>query len=99
MQGEDSEPEELVLDFDATNDAIHRNQEGRFFHDYYDHYCFLPLYVTSGAQLLVAYLRTAKIDAARHSRAILKLLVQRFRKVWPEVKIVVRGTAGSAVGE
>ena len=87
-------PTELVLDFDATDDAVHGNQEGRFFHGYYDHYCFLPLYVTCGQQLLVAYLRPANIDAAKHSRAILKLLVTRFRQVWPNVKIIFRGDSG-----
>jgi len=87
-------PEELVLDFDATDDAVHGNQEGRFFHGYYDHYCFLPLYVTCGRQLLVAYLRPANIDGAKHSRAILKLLVTRFRQVWPNVKIVFRADSG-----
>jgi len=87
-------PEELVLDFDATDDAVHGNQEGRFFHGYYDHYCFLPLYVTCGQQLLVAYLRPANIDGAKHSRAILKLLVSRFRQVWPNVKIIFRADSG-----
>ena len=87
-------PERLVLDFDATDDAVHGNQEGRFFHGYYDHYCFLPLYVTCGQQLLVAYLRPANIDAAKHSRAILKLLVERFRQVWPNVKIIFRADSG-----
>jgi hypothetical protein len=87
-------PEELVLDFDATDDAVHGNQEGRFFHGYYDHYCFLPLYVTCGQQLLVAYLRPANIDGAKHSRAILKLLVTRFRQVWPNVKIIFRADSG-----
>ena len=87
-------PKELVLDFDATDDAIHGNQEGRFFHGYYDHYCFLPLYVTCGQQLLVAYLRPANIDGAHHSRAILKLLVARFRQVWPNVKIILRTDSG-----
>jgi hypothetical protein len=87
-------PEELVLDFDATDDPVHGNQEGRFFHGYYDQYCFLPLYVTCGSQLLVAYLRPANIDAAHHSRAILKLLVRRFRQAWPGVKIVFRGDSG-----
>ena len=90
----DSPPEELVLDFDATDDAVHGNQEGRFFHGYYDHYCFLPLYVTCGQQLLVAYLRPANIDGAKHSRAILKLLVRRFRQVWPNVKIIFRADSG-----
>jgi hypothetical protein len=87
-------PEELVLDFDATDDAVHGNQEGRFFHGYYDHYCFLPLYVTCGQQLLAAYLRPANIDGAKHSWAILKLLVARFRRVWPNVKIIFRADSG-----
>jgi hypothetical protein len=87
-------PQELVLDFDATDDLVHGRQEGRFFHGYYDAYCFLPLYVFCGDQLLVAYLRPANIDAARHSRAILKLLVERFRQVWPGVRIVFRGDSG-----
>lgn len=87
-------PEQLVLDFDATDAPVHGHQEGRFFHGYYDHYCFLPLYVTCGQQLLVAYLRPANIDAAKHSRAILKLLVRRFRDVWPGVKIIFRGDSG-----
>lgn len=87
-------PKELVLDFDATDDAVHGNQEGRFFHGYYDHYCFLPLYVTCGQQLLVAYLRPAKIDAAKHSRAILKLLVRRLGQRWPGVRIILRADSG-----
>ena len=87
-------PERIVLDFDATDNAIHGNQEGRFFHGYYDHYCFLPLYVFCGDQLLVPYLRPSKIDAAKHSRAILKLLVARLRQVWPDVQIVFRGDSG-----
>jgi len=87
-------PKRLVLDFDATDDPVHGTQEGRFFHGYYNEYCFLPLYVFCGEQLLVAYLRPANIDGARHSRAILKLLVRRFRQVWPEVQIIVRGDSG-----
>ena len=87
-------PKELVLDFDATDDPVHGNQQGRFFHGYYDEYCFLPLYVTCGQQLLVAYLRPANIDGAKHSRAILKLLVTRFRQVWPNVKIIFRADSG-----
>jgi hypothetical protein len=87
-------PHELILDFDATDDPVHGNQVGRFFHGYYDHYCFLPLYVFCGEQLLVSYLRPSKIDAAKHSRAILKLLVTRFRQVWPKVNIIFRGDSG-----
>jgi hypothetical protein len=87
-------PEELILDFDPTNDPVHGNQEMRFFHGYYDQYCFLPLYVFCGSQLLVAYLRPANIDGALHSRAILKLLVKRFRRQWPNVRIIFRGDSG-----
>ena len=90
----DTPPKELVLDFDATDDPVHGNQVGRFFHGYYDQYCFLPLYVFCGSQLLVAYLRPANIDAARHAWAILALLVKRFRQVWPHVKIIFRGDSG-----
>jgi hypothetical protein len=87
-------PEELILDFDPTDDPVHGNQERRFFHGYYDAYCFLPLYVFCGSQLLVAYLRPANIDGALHARAILKLLVNRFRRQWPHVRIIFRGDSG-----
>lgn len=87
-------PESLILDFDATDDPVHGHQQGRFFHGYYDNYCFLPLYVFCGDQLLVAYLRTADGDAARHSRAILKLLVTRLRQAWPAVRIIIRADSG-----
>jgi len=87
-------PKELILDFDATDDPVHGNQVNRFFHGYYDHYCFLPLYVFCGHHLLCAYLRPANIDPAKHSWAILSLLVKRFREVWPNVKIIFRGDSG-----
>jgi hypothetical protein len=87
-------PKQLVLDFDATDDPVHGTQEGRFFHGYYDRYCFLPLYVFCGSQLLVSYLRPSNIDPARHAWAILKLLVGRLREIWPKVKIIVRADSG-----
>ena len=87
-------PKKLILDFDATDDAVHGQQEGRFFHGYYDHYCFLPLYVFCGRQLLVSYLRPSKIDGAKHAWAILALLVKRLRQAWPQVKIIFRGDSG-----
>lgn len=90
----DAPPEELVLDFDATDDPVHGVQEGRFFHGYYDGFCFLPLYVFCGSKLLVSYLRPGNIDASRHSRAILRLLVDRLREVWPDVKITLRADGG-----
>ncbi len=87
-------PEEIVLDFDATDVPVHGHQEGRFFHGFYDHHGFLPLYVFCGEQLLVAYLRPSKIDAAKHSRAILALLVKRLRQAWPGVRVVLRADSG-----
>ncbi len=87
-------PEELVLDFDATDDAVHGRQVGRFFHGYYDHYCFLPLYVFCGDQLLVSYLRPSNIDGAKHAWAVLALLVKRLRQAWPDVRIIFRGDSG-----
>jgi len=89
-----STPDQLILDFDATDDAVHGCQEGRFFHGYYDHYCFLPLYVFCKDQLLISYLRPSKIDGAKHAWGILSLLVKRFRQVWPEVQIIFRGDSG-----
>jgi hypothetical protein len=87
-------PAELVLDLDATDDPLHGQQEGAFFHGYYGQYCFLPLYVFCGERLLVAYLRPSNIDVARHAWAVVALLVKRLRQAWPTVKIVVRGDSG-----
>jgi hypothetical protein len=87
-------PEHLILDFDATDDRIHGKQEGHFFHGYYDHDCFLPLYVFCGDELLVPYLRPSNIDASKHTRAILKLLVGKLHAAWPHVKITIRGDSG-----
>ena len=87
-------PQHLILDFDATDDRVHGKQEGRFFHGYYDHHCFLPLYVFCGDELLTAYLRPSNIDAAKHSRALLKLLVRKLRAAWPDVRITIRGDSG-----
>ena len=83
-----------MLDFDATDDPVHGHQEGRFFHGYYDHYCFLPLYVFAGDHLLAAYLRRSDIDPAKHAGAVLKLLVRRLRLAWPAVRIIVRAGSG-----
>ena len=87
-------PTELILDFDATDDRVHGSQEGSHFHGYYGDWCFLPLYVFCGEQLLVSYLRPSNIDAARHAWAILKLLTTRLREVWPQVRIILRADSG-----
>lgn len=94
IQAHATPPEELILDFDATDDPVHGHQENRFFHGYYDSYCFLPLYVLCGDHLLVAYLRPSNIDPALHTGAILKLLVKRLRQAWPNVRIIWRGDSG-----
>lgn len=90
----DQAPAEIVLDFDATGVPVHGDQEGRFFHGYYYHYCFLPLYVFCGRHLLVSYLRLSDIDGARHRWAILALLVKFIRRFWPKTRIVFRDDSG-----
>lgn len=87
-------PTELILDFDATDDRVHGRQEGAHFHGYYGDYCFLPLYVFCGEQLLAAYLRPGNSGGARHAWAILKLLGRRLRQAWPSVKLIFRGDSG-----
>lgn len=87
-------PQEIILDFDSTDDPVHGKQEGRFFHGYYGNYCYLPLYVFSGEQLLCAYLRPSNIDDAKHSWAILALITRRLRQEWPKVKIIFRSDGG-----
>jgi hypothetical protein len=82
------------LDLDATDDPLHGKQEGRFFHGYYGHYCYLPLYIFCGEFLLCARLRSSNIDASAGSVDELKRIVEQIRSVWPSVRIVVRGDSG-----
>jgi len=89
-----SPPRELILDFDSTDDLVHGDQPGAVFHGYYDHHCFLPLYVFCGDKLLAAYLRPGDVDSAQHAWGILALLVKRFRQVWPQVHLIFRGDSG-----
>ena len=88
------QPERIVLDVDATDDPLHGRQEGRFFHGYYRSYCYLPLYIFCGQQLLVARLRTADRDAADGTVEELERIVGRIRKRWPGVEIWLRGDSG-----
>ena len=94
IESHEAAPEEVVLDFDATDDVVHGRQEGRFFHGYYDHYCFLPLYAFCGSQPLLAWLRPSNTDAARGTWAALRWLVKRLREAWPEVRIIWRADSG-----
>lgn len=92
-------PSEVVLDFDSTDDPIHGHQEGRFFHGYYGNYCYLPLYVFCGQQLLCSRLRPSNIDAAKGSLEVLRAIVAHLRASWPKVRIVVRADSGFARDE
>jgi len=85
---------EIILDVDTTDDAIHGNQEGRFFHGYYDGYCYLPLYIFCGEQLLSAQLRCADMDGAAGCKDELERIVGQIRQRWPLTRIVIRGDSG-----
>jgi len=89
-------PEEIILDLDATDDPLHGEQEGRFFHGYYDCYCYLPLYVFCGRHLLVAKLRKADIDASAGAIEEMARVIERIRAAWPEVRVLLRADSGFA---
>jgi hypothetical protein len=94
LQAHAEVPEEIVLDIDATDDPLHGNQEGRFFHGYYMNYCYLPLYIFCGEFLLGARLRPSNIDASEGTVEEMQRIVGQIRNAWPRVKIVVRGDSG-----
>ena len=94
IEAHDEVPEEIILDFDATDDRVHGDQQGRFYHGYYDHYCYMPLYVFAGDHLLSARLRTADRDGADGTLDELERIVPRIREAWPSARIVVRGDSG-----
>lgn len=87
-------PDQIILDLDATDIPLHGNQEDRFFHGYYDTYCYLPLYIFCGNELLCARLRPANIDGAAGSVDELKRIIPQIRAAWPQVKIILRGDSG-----
>ena len=87
-------PAELVLDIDASDVPLHGRQELAEFHAYYEHHCYLPLYVFCGQSLLACVLRRSRIDGAKHAAAVIKLLVARLRQAWPAARIIVRGDSG-----
>ena len=89
-------PVQITLDLDATDDPLHGQQEGRFFHGYYDTYCYLPLYVFCGRHLLVAKLRPANIDASAGSVEEVARIVAQIRRRWPKVRILLRADSGFA---
>ena len=94
LQSRKREPKRIVLDLDATDDLIHGGQEGRFYHGYYKNYCYLPLYIFCGDDLLCARLRSSGIDAAKGAVDELERIVDQIRQQWTKVKIVVRADSG-----
>ena len=94
IQAQPRQPQRIVLDLDATDDPLHGEQEGRFFHGYYGGYCYLPLYIFSGEHLLCARLRPSNIDASAGALEEIQRIVAQLRRVWPEVEIVLRGDSG-----
>jgi hypothetical protein len=89
-------PEQITLDLDATDDPLHGHQEGRFFHGYYDCYCYLPLYIFCGRHLLAAKLRRSNIDSSAGAVDEIARIVAQIRKRWPRVRILLRGDSGFA---
>ena len=96
MEAHRRAPRQIVLDLDATDDPLHGQQEGRFFHGYYDNYCYLPLYVTCGRHLLAAKLRRSNIDGSAGAEQELDRIVGQIRERWPAVRILVRADSGFA---
>ena len=99
LDAHESPPDEIVLDLDATDDPLHGHQEERFFHGYYDCYCYLPLYIFCGRHLLCAKLRPANIDASAGAREAIALIVMQIRERWPDVRILLRADSGFARDE
>jgi len=89
-------PRQIVLDLDATDDPLHGDQEGRFFHGYYDCYCYLPLYVFCGRHLLASKLRRSNIDASAGAVEEVARIVAQIRARWPKVRILLRADSGFA---
>lgn len=94
LEAHSAPPEQIVLDLDVTDTAIHGKQEGRFFHGFYGHYCYLPLYIFSGQHLLCARLRKADQDASAGAVDELQRIVAQIRGQWKQTRIVVRADSG-----
>jgi Transposase DDE domain group 1 len=99
LEAHERPPSEIILDLDATDDPVHGEQEGRFFHGYYDCYCYLPLYVFCGRHLLAAKLRPASVDAAAGAVQEVARIVAHIRRRWPHVRILLRADSGFARDE
>jgi hypothetical protein len=96
LEAHKAPPQQIILDLDATDDPLHGHQEGRFFHGYYDCYCYLPLYIFCDRDLLAAKLRPANIDGAAGAMEDIARIVAQIRARWPLTRIVVRADSGFA---
>jgi hypothetical protein len=96
LEAHERAPSQIILDLDATDDPVHGEQEGRFFHGFYDCYCYLPLYVFCGRHLLAAKLRPASMDAAAGAVEEVARIVAQIRRRWPRVRILLRADSGFA---
>jgi hypothetical protein len=94
LEAHEHVPEQIIVDVDSTDLPLHGKQEGRFFHGYYDSYCYLPLYIFCGEHVLCGRLRESNHDAAFGSLAEIRRIVTQIRAAWPEVKIILRGDSG-----
>ncbi len=94
LESHQKAPGQIVLDVDTTDLPLHGKQESRFFHGYYDHYCYLPLYIFCGEHVLCARLREANHDASFGSLQEIRRIIAQIRVAWPEVKIILRGDSG-----
>jgi hypothetical protein len=94
VQSHATPPTEIILDLDATDDPVHGAQEGRFFHGYYGHYCYLPLYIFAGEYLRCARLRPANGDASAGATEEVARIVAQLRDTWPDMRIIVRADSG-----
>jgi hypothetical protein len=96
LEAHEQAPSEIILDLDATDDPVHGNQEGRFFHRYYDCYCYLPLYIFCGRHLLAARLQPASVGAASNAVEEVARIVAHIRRRWPHTRILLRADSGFA---
>jgi len=99
LDAQTAAPKQIVLDLDASDIPLHGDQEGKFFHGYYGHYCYLPLYIFCGEHLLAAKLRPANIDGAAGAVEEVERVVTQIRDRWPSVRIILRADSGFARDE
>src|SRR5689334_23620588 len=99
LESREQPPTQIILDLDATDDPVHGEQEGRFFHGYYNCYCYLPLYIFCGRHLLASKLRRANLDAVNGAVKEVARIVAQIRSRWPKIRMLLRADSGFARDE